>query len=194
MSGTFVVWAFLGLFMGIWKLAIVVVVALVVLHRSGLRPRWADRLSRLAPPTRPRRRVLDDRWFVLLVVVAATAVATWMILRLQIAGISVRFDLPVADARDMLELRVRIVARSTRVGGTSLLRAAIYNPVDERFDTAVELPAATAATTLAFATSSLRHLTTQKQLRVSIGADLDPGDRATLRVDLFEVVLVARAP
>jgi dipeptidyl aminopeptidase/acylaminoacyl peptidase len=112
----------------------------------------------------------------------------------EIAGINVRFDLPVLAAVDVLELRVRLVARSSRAGGDSVLRTSIYNPVDGRFDTAVELPASTSATTLAFTTSSLRHVTAERQLRVTVIADLAPGAREHLFVDLVEVVLVARAP
>jgi len=112
----------------------------------------------------------------------------------EVAGINVRFDLPVAAAADVLDFRVRLVARTTRTGADSWLRCSLYNPVDERFDTVVELPAATTATTLAFRTSSLRHVTAEKQLRVTVIGDLAPGDRADLRVDLVEVVVVVRAP
>ncbi|MCU0866148.1 MAG: hypothetical protein MUC36_20380 [Planctomycetes bacterium] len=112
----------------------------------------------------------------------------------EIAGISMRYTLPVTAPTDVLELRIRAVARSSRVGGDSALRMSIYNPVDERFDTAVELaPAGTGAQTMVFTSSSLRHLTSEKQLRVTVVADLPAGVRATLEVDQFEVVLVARA-
>lgn len=112
----------------------------------------------------------------------------------EVAGINCRFDLPVVDAAEALELRARVVARSSRVGGGSVLRVSLYNPVDERFDTAVELaPASTDPQTLAFTTSSLRHVTRAKQVRVTVVADLAAGDRAELRVDLVEVVLVARS-
>lgn len=109
----------------------------------------------------------------------------------EIAAINVKFDLPVPTALDVQELRVRIVARTSRAGGDSLLRTSIYNPLDERFDTAVELPAATTATTLAFTTSSLRHVTAERQLRITVVGDLAPGARADLHIDLVEVVLVA---
>lgn len=109
----------------------------------------------------------------------------------EVAGINVRFDLPVTASTAVQELRVRIVARTSRGGGTSLLRTSIYNPLDERFDTAVELPAATTATTLAFRTSSLRHVTAEKQLRVTVICDLEAGARADLRIDLVEVELVS---
>lgn len=109
----------------------------------------------------------------------------------EIAGLNVRFDLPVAAATDVQELRVRLVLRASRAGGDSQLRTSIYNPLDQRFDTAVELPAATTATTLTFTTSSLRHVTAEKQLRITAIADLAPGARAQLFLDLVEVVLVA---
>lgn len=113
----------------------------------------------------------------------------------EIAGINVRFDLPVVAATDVLELRVRSVARSSRGGAGSRLRMSIYNPVDERFDTVVEQPivVAGAAQTMTFTTGSLRHVTSERQLRVTVIADLDDGAQAELRIDLVEVVLVARA-
>ncbi len=121
-------------------------------------------------------------------------VTTTTIAGREVAGINVVFDLPVTTATDVLELQVTLVARSTRSGGDSLLRSSIYNPLDERFDTVVEIPAATSATTLTFATSSLRHVTSEKQLRVTVIADLAPGPRADLRIDLVEVVMIARRP
>ncbi len=112
----------------------------------------------------------------------------------EIAGINCRFDLPVLLATSVLELQVRVVARSTRADGDSVLRLSIYNPLDERFDTAVELPAATATRVLTFATSSLRHVTQERQLRVNVIGDLAPGPQAELRIDRVEVVLIPRQP
>ncbi|MFN7669294.1 MAG: TolB family protein [Planctomycetota bacterium] len=112
----------------------------------------------------------------------------------EIAGINVRFDLPVAAATDVLELRVRIRLRSSRVDGDALLRTSFYNPADERFDTVVERPASTTAIELAFASASLRHVTAQRQVRVTAIADLPAGPRAELRVDLVEALLVAKSP
>jgi Tol biopolymer transport system component len=112
----------------------------------------------------------------------------------EIAAINVRFDLPVPAATDVLELRVRLLARASRINGDSVLRSSIYNPVDERFDTVVELaPSSPSLQTLAFRTNSLRHVTKEKQLRLTVVADLAPGARADLFIDLVEVVLVARA-
>jgi hypothetical protein len=45
---------------------------------------------------------------------------------------------------------------------------------------------------MTFSTSSLRHVTRQRELRVTVIADIAPGERSELRVDLVEVVLVAR--
>jgi hypothetical protein len=113
----------------------------------------------------------------------------------EVAGVNLRFDVPVATPTDLLEVRVRILARATRAGGDSVLRSSLYNPVDERFDTVVELPiTTTTAKTLAFTTASLRHLTSERQLRFTIIADLPAGDRADLRIDQVEVVTVARSP
>ncbi len=112
----------------------------------------------------------------------------------EVAGINCRFDLPVALAADVLELRVRAVARVLRTGGDTALRMSIYNPVDERFDTAVELaPQDTSAQTMSFATTSLRHVTRERQLRVTVIAEVAAGDRTELRIDQVEVQLVARA-
>lgn len=112
----------------------------------------------------------------------------------EIAAINCRFDLPVLLPTSVLELQVRVIARSTRADGDSMLRLSIYNPADERFDTVVELPAATAARELTFATSSLRHVTREKQLRFTVIGDLAPGTQAELRIDRVEVMLVPRQP
>ncbi|MBL8725390.1 MAG: PD40 domain-containing protein [Planctomycetes bacterium] len=112
----------------------------------------------------------------------------------EVAGINCRFDLPVVRAEDVLELRVRAVARVLRAGADCFLRMSLYNPVDERFDTVVERPAAdTTARTMTFRTSSLRHVTSQRQLRVTVIGDLPAGAHSDLRIDLVEVILVARA-
>jgi hypothetical protein len=111
----------------------------------------------------------------------------------QVAGINCRFDLPVARTEDVLELQLRAIARITRTGGTSALRMSIYNPVEERFDTAVELlPTDTGNRELRCNLSSLRHLTRQRQLRFTVIGDLDAGTQAELRVDLVEVALIRR--
>lgn len=110
----------------------------------------------------------------------------------EIAGINCIFDLPVQDPEDVVELRIRAVARVDRIGGDSVLRMSIHNPVDGRFDTAVELtPTGTGAQTMTFSSASLRHLTREKQLRVTVIADLPHGDDANLDVDLVEVVMVS---
>ncbi len=111
----------------------------------------------------------------------------------QVAGINVRFDLPVLNAENVLELRIRAVARVLRTGGDTALRMSIYNPVDERFDTAVELaPGDTTAQTMTFRTSSLRHITRERQLRVTVVGEVADGPQTELRVDLVEVQLVSK--
>ncbi len=113
----------------------------------------------------------------------------------EVAGINCRFDLPVLRAEDMLELHIRAVARVGRIGGDTALRMSIYNSADERFDTVVELsPTDTAARTMTFSTSSLRHLTRERQLRVTVVGEIAPGARSELLVDLVEVILIARQP
>lgn len=112
----------------------------------------------------------------------------------EIAGINCRFDLPVAAAEDVLELRVRAVAHTDRADGDAKLRMSIYNPVDERFDTVVELPGATTPQTLQFRTASLRHVTSERQLRVTVIGDLPAGATAQLRIDQVQVDVVTRAP
>lgn len=109
----------------------------------------------------------------------------------EVAGINCRFDLPVPAAIDVVELRIRAVARATRSDGDSVLRMSIYNPVDERFDTAVEVAAATDARTMEFRTSSLRHVTDDRQLRVTVIADLAPGPAGDLLIDEVFVEFVA---
>ncbi|MBL8726988.1 MAG: PD40 domain-containing protein [Planctomycetes bacterium] len=112
----------------------------------------------------------------------------------EVAGINCRFDLPVAAAEDLLALRVRAVARVTRGGPDTMLRMSIYNPVDQRFDIVVERAANdTAAQAMEFRTSSLRHVTRERQLRVTVIGDLPIGATAELHVDLVQVELVVRA-
>lgn len=112
----------------------------------------------------------------------------------EVAGINCRFDLPVSVAEDVLELRVRSVARTSRADPGTMLRMSIYNPVDERFDIVVERPAGgTAAQTMQFRTASLRHVTREKQLRVTVIGDVPAGATAELHIDLVQVELIARS-
>jgi hypothetical protein len=88
-------WAFVGLFSGIWKLAIVAVIAIICYGRLGL-PRhpifrlllpWTSMPGRTsAPPAESNKRIswLGDRWFVFLMVIAATAVAAWIVTRMTV--------------------------------------------------------------------------------------------------------------
>jgi len=78
-----------GLFTGFWKLVLVAVVALVLYGRSGLPvPALLRTLFRPTSPTARQRKPstpsswLSDRWFVFLLVVAATAVAAWIVTRM----------------------------------------------------------------------------------------------------------------
>jgi hypothetical protein len=113
----------------------------------------------------------------------------------EIAGINCKFDLPVLEPQQMVRLRIRAVARASRVDGDAILRMSIYNPVEGRFDTAFEMePATTGAQEMTFTTSSLRHVTLEKQLRVTVIADLPHGDTADMNVDLVEVELIASEP
>jgi hypothetical protein len=112
----------------------------------------------------------------------------------EVAGINCRFDLPVPAANDVLTLAVRVVLRVSRIDGDSKLRLSLYNPVESRSDTVVELsPGATTAQTLTFLTSSLRHVTLERQVRLSVVADLAPGPRADVFLDMVEIVLLPRA-
>ncbi|MCB9876463.1 MAG: PD40 domain-containing protein [Planctomycetes bacterium] len=111
----------------------------------------------------------------------------------QVAGLNVRFDLPVADAEDVLELRLQARVRCSRVDAESFLRVSIYNPSDNRFDTAVELtPTSTDEQTMTFRTSSLRHVPRERNVRLNFIFDLPDGDPADCRIDLVELVMVTR--
>lgn len=88
-------WAFGGLFTGIWKLVLVAVVALVLYGRLGMRlpghpllrllQPWSARprsMARAQPA--PRIPWYADRWFVFFMVLAATAVAAWIVTRMTL--------------------------------------------------------------------------------------------------------------
>ena len=106
-------WAFFGLFTGLGKLAVVLAVALVFFGRSGLplprslrllRPLLTLVRSEAAPTTRPSTADLpsepqvrsrrpapaavwvSDRWFWFLTILAATAVASWVITRVMMSA------------------------------------------------------------------------------------------------------------
>lgn len=110
----------------------------------------------------------------------------------EIAGINCKFTLPL-PVDDVLALQVTVVARVTRVGGDTALRATIYNPVDERFDTVVELaPGDTGARTLQFALQSQRHVTRERQVRIGVVGEIAAGAAAELHVDRVAVAVVPR--
>ena len=87
-------WAFLGLFAGGWKLAIVAATIFAVFGRrlAPLAARW------LSPNLRPASRAVvkegaptprskfNDRVFLVLLVLAATAVAAWILAHFTIAN------------------------------------------------------------------------------------------------------------
>ena len=90
MIGTGTPWAFIGLFTGLGKLALIALVTLVAYGRSpvlrGLVLR-ALRPTSTAPRATPQAASrLGDRWFVALVVTAATGVAAWIVTRMTMTG------------------------------------------------------------------------------------------------------------
>ncbi|MFM1873266.1 MAG: hypothetical protein RL398_2688 [Planctomycetota bacterium] len=106
----------------------------------------------------------------------------------QVAGISLRLDLPTDDAENVAYFDVEIAARALRAGAGCYLRASLYNPVDERFDTVVEREVSdTNLRTLSFRTDSLRHVTRERQIRFTVIADLPPGESSELAVDYVAV-------
>ncbi len=83
-------WAFFGLFAGPWKLAIVAA-AVAMLYGRAIRPHLGrfitlrEASSRKVATPAPTRPIIQGRLYFLLVVMAATAVATWIILRMTIS-------------------------------------------------------------------------------------------------------------
>ncbi|MDA7936437.1 hypothetical protein N9B90_00690 [bacterium] len=111
----------------------------------------------------------------------------------EVAAINCRFDLPIATPEDMLEVRVRAIAQSSRIDGDSVFRMSIRNLTDNRYDTVVELtPTSTNEQLMEFRTSSLRHITAEKVLQFTVIADLDGGDPADVWIDMVEVILIPR--
>lgn len=109
----------------------------------------------------------------------------------EIAGLNCRFDLPVAEPEDVLEMRVRCVVRASRIDSTSVFRISLRNLTDNRYDTAVELtPTSTNEHTLEFRTSSLRHVASEKRVQFNVIADIAEGDPVDFWVDMVEVVIV----
>lgn len=124
---------------------------------------------------------------------AALTLATQTFERTEIAGINVKFTLPVADAADVLELRVRARCAVSRTDADTWLRLTLHNPVEGRFDTVTELqPGGTGLHTLAFAVASLAHVTRERQVRVGVIGEIGAGARAEFAVDHLELVLVRR--
>ncbi len=106
----------------------------------------------------------------------------------QIAGVNLGVSLPVAAPEDVVELRVRVRARVSRIDGEPVLRMSLQNLVENRYDTVIELtPLSTAEQEVTFRTSSLRHVDRDSGVRFTVIADLDAGDPADLWIDLVEV-------
>jgi hypothetical protein len=87
-----ILWAFLGLFAGGWKLAIVAGAVLAVFGRRlvPIASRWLSPTPRtagreVAKGDPAARSKFNDRVFLVLLVMAATAVATWIIAHFTIA-------------------------------------------------------------------------------------------------------------
>jgi len=84
-------WGFFGLFAGPWKFVIVALVALVFYGRrmGPIAARWASLSPAPRPgqPPRPRPRFgFGDRVYLFLVVMAATALAAWIVTRAMIVS------------------------------------------------------------------------------------------------------------
>ncbi|MDB5350273.1 MAG: hypothetical protein JWN86_1520 [Planctomycetota bacterium] len=80
-------WGFLGLFAGPWKFLIVAALALAFYGRriSPYAARWLSTTSRRPGPSRPQSRFsLGDRVYVFLLVLAVTALVTWIVTRMTI--------------------------------------------------------------------------------------------------------------
>lgn len=83
-------WGFLGLFAGGWKLALVAAAVLALFGRRILpfASRWLSLTNQRQAKTvsaQPKRSLFGDRLYLLLVVMAATALATWIIAHYTIA-------------------------------------------------------------------------------------------------------------
>jgi len=122
-------------------------------------------------------------------------VATTTFQEREVAGVNINTRIPPdVDPVDVLEVRVRIVAAARRFGGDSVLRATLRNHVERRFDTVVErTPTDQGYMELSFATASLAHVDREGYISTAVIADLEPGARAELWVDLIEIQIVVRA-
>ena len=114
-------------------------------------------------------------------------VATGVFQGREVAGIELPLKLPSAPG-NLAEIAVVVRAAITRTDSDSFLRIGLYNPVEDRFDTVVEMvPADTKLHTYRFATQSLAHIDTGGHVRLQVVADLSPGARAELVVDLMQI-------
>jgi len=80
------IWGFLGLMAGGWKLALVAVGLFALFGRrlSPFAQRWLSPTVRRSGTSAPPPSRFGDRVYILLLVMAATAVATWIIARFSI--------------------------------------------------------------------------------------------------------------
>jgi dipeptidyl aminopeptidase/acylaminoacyl peptidase len=108
----------------------------------------------------------------------------------DVAAIWTRWELPITNAADVGAVHVSVTAALGALAPGRLLRIAVYNAVEERFDTIVELePADTALRTYAFATRSLQHVDNDRRVRVEVIGDGPLGQRFDLNVDHVGVSL-----
>jgi hypothetical protein len=111
----------------------------------------------------------------------------------EVAGVNLRFQLPVAAADDVLALRLEVQMRASRADGDSMLRISLYDPVEGRYDVVGELaPGGTNLRTLGVATQSLAHVTLERQVQCHLIADLAVGNGAELAIDSVSLVVVPR--
>lgn len=109
----------------------------------------------------------------------------------EVAGLMVKFTLPIDDPTKVVALRVKAVAAVSRADASTRLRLCLENPVERRFDTITEVqPADDSFLTLTFATASLAHVSRDRQVTVEVVGEIGPGSRAMLNVDQIEVTLV----
>lgn len=81
-------WGFLGLFAGGWKLAMLAAVVMAFYGRriSPFASRWLSPTNRRAGANQPPPRFgFGDRVYIFLLVLAATALATWIVTRMTMA-------------------------------------------------------------------------------------------------------------
>ncbi len=102
----------------------------------------------------------------------------------EIASILCKWTLPVDEVAELAALHFRCTVACSRSGGGSFVRATLYNPVARRYDTIAERQdPGTGWSSLEFTTQSLAHVTLERQVRIGVIVDLEPGSRAEFRID-----------